>query len=651
MKESVMQLEGQSIRLYELNTVVVGTGAAGYNAADRLYSFGQKDIAIVTEGINAGTSRNTGSDKQTYYKLTLSGNEPDSVREMAETLFDGECVDGDIALCEAALSSQSFLKLVELGVPFPRNYYGEYIGYKTDHDPRRRAASAGPYTSRIMTEKLEESVLQKGILMFDHLQVIKIITSGNKVKGLLCLDKNKYQEPENQFVAFSCSNVIYATGGPAGIYAESVYPFGHYGTTGTAFEAGVAGKNLMEWQYGLASLTPRWNVSGTYMQVLPKFISTDEHGGDEKEFLYEFFADESELLSKVFLKGYQWPFDVRKVDGGSSIIDILVYLERGRGRRVFLDFRENPGNKPLDFKVLPAEAYEYLHKAGACFGTPIERLRYMNEPAVLFYRDKGVDLANEPLEIALCAQHNNGGLGIDCWWQTNVAGFFAVGEVSASHGVYRPGGSALNAGQVGSTRAAQYIAARKTEEPDGDFHVSAQNVIRQAIFLAQNVMNDTEENVQAYWDRTSKRMSRYGGPIRDKEGITQSVIEIRQELAIFKDNIKITDGRQLWKVFRLWDTLLCQMVYLEAMKDYMDNGGKSRGSALYSNADGKKPYGSLPEEFRYILDNGSRRNMVQEVMLEGIDCSFNWRNIRAIPEEDDFFENVWRSYRENGNTY
>ena len=57
---------------------------------------------------------------------------------MADTLFAGRCVDGDIALCEAALSTQCFLKLVELGVPFPRNRYGEYIGYKTDHDPRRR---------------------------------------------------------------------------------------------------------------------------------------------------------------------------------------------------------------------------------------------------------------------------------------------------------------------------------------------------------------------------------------------------------------------------------------------------------------------------------------------------------------------------------
>lgn len=47
------------------NTVVVGSGAAGFSAADRLYRFGQKDIAVVTENLYAGTSRNTGSDKQT----------------------------------------------------------------------------------------------------------------------------------------------------------------------------------------------------------------------------------------------------------------------------------------------------------------------------------------------------------------------------------------------------------------------------------------------------------------------------------------------------------------------------------------------------------------------------------------------------------
>ena len=120
MREQILKTEEISARLLSCNTVIVGTGAAGYNAADRLWELGQQDILIVTENRMAGTSRNTGSDKQTYYKLTLSGEIPDSVMEMAENLFTGQCVDGDLALCEAALSVQSFMRLVELGVPFPK---------------------------------------------------------------------------------------------------------------------------------------------------------------------------------------------------------------------------------------------------------------------------------------------------------------------------------------------------------------------------------------------------------------------------------------------------------------------------------------------------------------------------------------------------
>ena len=41
------------------------SGAAGFNAADRLWQLGQHDIVLVTENRAGGTSRNTGSDKQT----------------------------------------------------------------------------------------------------------------------------------------------------------------------------------------------------------------------------------------------------------------------------------------------------------------------------------------------------------------------------------------------------------------------------------------------------------------------------------------------------------------------------------------------------------------------------------------------------------
>lgn len=69
-----------SLREMEIHTVVVGTGAAGYHAAVRLHGYGERDLVILSENVNAGTSRNTGSDKQTYYKLSLAGNDADSVR-------------------------------------------------------------------------------------------------------------------------------------------------------------------------------------------------------------------------------------------------------------------------------------------------------------------------------------------------------------------------------------------------------------------------------------------------------------------------------------------------------------------------------------------------------------------------------------------
>ena len=107
------------IRELKIENIVIGTGAAGFQAALRLYQNGERDLAILAEDVNAGTSRNTGSDKQTYYKLSLASGDLDSVRTMAEDLFAGQCVDGDQALCEAALSSRSFFRLTELGVPFP----------------------------------------------------------------------------------------------------------------------------------------------------------------------------------------------------------------------------------------------------------------------------------------------------------------------------------------------------------------------------------------------------------------------------------------------------------------------------------------------------------------------------------------------------
>ena len=646
---NIFTLDGADVAVRAAAAVVVGTGCAGYNAADCLYDYGVRDVLLVTDHRKGGTSRNTGSDKQTYYKLTLAGEAPDSVRAMARTLFEGGCVDGDQALCEAALSVKCFLKLCQMGVPFPTNRYGEYVGYKTDHDPLCRATSVGPLTSRRMTEALEASVEKKGIEVLDRHQAVAILTDEGRVAGVLCLTRT---EPRPRYEAIFTQNVVYATGGPAGVYQDVCYPLGHQGMSGLLFLAGAAGKNLTEWQYGLASLRPRWNVSGTYMQALPRFVSTDAEGGDAREFLQDAIPDAGELLSMIFLKGYQWPFDARKAQEGSSRLDLLVYQEtKCKGRRVWLDFTRDPLGDAFSLDALVPEAREYLRRSGALLRTPIERLRRMNAPAIDFYRSRGVDLARDMLEIALCAQHNNGGVAVDRWWQSGVRGLFVVGEAAGTHGVCRPGGSALNAGQVGSERAARYIAAHAPVAPRPEQSLArCREQIAGAVRLGLGALRGSS-NLEEAAHEAKQAMSRVAAAVRDGAQISALLETTRERLRGFAGAVRIAAPTQLYALYRFYDILISQLMCLAAMEDYIAHGGKSRGSAIYSDTAGKKPFDALPEQCRFTLDAGDLSGRVQESRL----CAANWtvqcdwRDVRPIPEEDDVFETVWRAYRETGN--
>lgn len=638
------------------NVIIVGSGAAGLNAAIALKKQGVQDVIVVTEGLSFGTSRNTGSDKQTYYKLTSSGGTSDSVRQMAQTLFDGGCVDGDIALAEAAVSTRAFFHLVEIGVPFPCNRYGEYVGYKTDHDPFKRGISAGPLTSKYMTEQLIAEARALNVCILEGYQVLEILTApdddGKKAIGVLTLE---YKKETPTYTVFSAVDVIYATGGEAGMYKTSVYPTAQTGGTGLAFRAGAQGKNLTESQYGIASIKFRWNLSGSYQQVLPCYISTDQNGEDEREFLEDAFPDAKSLLNAIFLKGYQWPFDPRKTRNyGSSLIDILIYIETvQKKRRVFLDYRRNPScaltEGKMDYDKLSEEALEYLRESDSMQELPIQRLAAMNPAAIELYRSHNIDLASERLEIAICAQHNNGGLAGNCWWESNIRHFFPVGEVNGTHGVYRPGGTALNSGQVGGIRAATYIAHHDADlNPLDEKAVLAtsQNQIYAAIEFGTAALHRTgsfdlvEERAQL-----QERMSRCGAVIRGREAIDEACEEGLHQLQRIEKEACLSTPLLLGQLYRLRDLAVSQFVYLSSIRNYIQQGGKSRGSYLICDPEGEKPLELLPEIFRFTLEDGTMSQVIQEVEYADGKCHFSWRNCRPIPPETEWFEKVWQEYR------
>ena len=632
------------------HTLIIGSGAAGLNAAVQLRRLGVEDILIVTEGLDQGTSINTGSDKQTYYKLAMCADASDSPRELADTFFAGGSMHGDLAMAEAANSARSFLNLVNLGVPFPRDRYGQFVGYKTDHDPRQRATSVGPYTSRDMCRALIAEVGRLGITVLERHNVISLVTIPHgeldrpcRAAGAIVMDATGKAE------AILAENTVFAVGGPGGLYQTSVYPTCHTGGIGLAIEAGARAQSLPESQYGLASIGFRWNVSGTYMQVVPKFVSTAADGvSDPREFLLPWFDDPADAYSRVFLKGYQWPFDTRKVVGGSSLVDILVYIETViRGRRVFLDFRGNPAG--FDLSCLSEEARAYLEKSRATTGTPLDRLHTMNPGAIQLYRDHGIDLAAAPLEVAVCAQHNNGGVAADAWWESlNIRGLFPVGEVNGSHGVCRPGGSALNSGQVGSLRAAEQIAATR-REPTLDIAAAQQAAaVRMAEiqeWLARAAgapadWSDERRQIQA-------RMSRAGAHIRSAEAVREACAEARAQVSRLQSaGCRHTGGATCAEALRTRSLAVAQLAYLDAIVFQLASGVGSRGSALVQDPAGTRIHPSLPAAWAFVPEDPAFRAQVLET-LPAADGSFShrWVPCRPIPETDTWFETAWAAFR------
>ena len=678
MTTDTITAAGQAIAVHRANTVIVGAGAAGMGCAVQFVRLlrargvenpGEK-LLVVTGGLSLGASRMSGSDKQTYYKMGTSPRVPDTAEDFASALTAFGCCHGDNALVEGICSLRGFYNLVEAGVPFPHEPYGAFIGYKTDHDPHERATSAGPKTSRFMSLRLQAAAERMGVRIVDKHPVAQFITAGDgearRIVAMVCIDRAKAAAGELGVAVFVAENWVLAAGGPGEIYQSTVYPRGQAGIHGAALLAGLEACNLTESQYGLASVKFRWNVSGTYMQVVPRIFSTDADGADGRDFLAEYFDDMGSMATNIFLKGYQWPFDAQRITGGqSSLIDMAVHQETVvRGRRVWMDFLHNPAGSAgwggFEIDRLGQEALDYLRKTGATQSLPIDRLRHMNPPAIDIYAEDGIDLAREPLEIAVCAQHMNGGFSVDKWWQSSVRRTFVIGEMAGTHGVKRPGGSALNAGQVGGMRAAEYIAnvyARESFEP-ASLDEAAKAAIAEAVEalkarLAKGAAAaTTPDEVMA---EIGRRMTRYGAHLRSPSGSAGALAEALAQYAAIRDGgLKIDSPARLADALLAEQQCLTHAAMLKSICGMFDRAAGSRGSHCILADDGVEMHPKLVDSesgqpYRFRQENEALRATILTTRHNPRSpdlFDLSETTPRPVPTREIAFEPAWREYRE-----
>jgi len=398
------------------------------------------------------------------------------------------------------------------------------------------------------------------------------------------------------------------------------------------------------------------------MQAVPRIFSTNAKGKDEKEFLTDFFPSMSKMATNIFLKGYQWPFDPQRIENlKSSLVDILVFNETQKGRRVYMDFLKNPiGNDSMDkfdIDALEPEAKEYLQKAGALQRTPIERLAHMNTPAIEIYKENGIDLYSEPLEIAVCAQHNNGGFAVNKWWQSNIGHTFIIGEMAGTHGVKRPGGSALNAGQTGGLRAAEYIV--NACGPDMPDYSDRQSEIDKQLgdIVANLQMYESPDglNPKKVLQEIRSRMTASAGHIRESNDAQKALTDaVELYKAIQQKGFNSQNKKTLIMAIQAGHLALASVGFLKAVVELLKQGSGSRGSHLVLAEDGIEIHSDVIDKatgkpLKFKPENESLRSSILQIEYdENSPDLFRSSKVelRPAPTERKAFEPAWQDYRE-----
>ena len=646
----LIRIDDLVVPLYRCGALVIGSGAAGLRAAVEMKRR-NVDVTIISQSAWGGTSACSGSDKQTLHTANTK-DQGDNFQAMATAIRAGGAMDEDTAYIEAVGSVRAMASLQYLGLPLPQDNLGGTLRYQTDHDEVGRATSCGPRTSRLMVKVLAEEAMRLDIPFLNQTTAIKVLKTEAGVTGVLVL-RPKESSDENPFglTLFACSALVFAAGGPGEMYRDSVFPNGCFGTLGMALEAGLELTNITESQFGIGTRREGfpWNLSGTYVQVIPHIYSVDDEG-NEHHFLADYYRTTQEMASNIFRKGYQWPFHAsRMLDFKSSLVDLAIFRESQKGRRVFMDFNRNPEaiDAPFSLDRLDDDVSTYLRNAGANHRLPIDRLRHMNPLAIELYKRYKVDITADPLEFAVNNQHMNGGIAVDTWGKTNIYGIYAVGEASGTHGATRPGGSALNAGQVFGTRVAEHIGAlgNAADPSSRDIVDAAKSAISEVIGLlnARGGLDwrDIRAEVQA-------RMSDHAGILCTPQDVSEAHEKARALNARIRENgIKASRPNEVTRVVQWQQMAIASQAVLAALDHYIQQGGGSRGARAICDPNGSEipqtVNGPLPE-YRFRAERDDDKETQLRIRLSGAELVIAEVPNRQYGGDKTFFERDWSAW-------
>ncbi|MFB0523833.1 MAG: FAD-binding protein, partial [Candidatus Bathyarchaeia archaeon] len=320
-----------------------------------------------------------------------------------------------------------FHELVEWGVKFLRQPDGRFRQFMSDGAAYARACGTGADTGKQIMNALRKVVKERGIRVIENMMAVDLIKTNGAVVGALGIDINTLET-----TVFLAKSTVIATGGHGQLFSHNVFPPRMTGDGyAMALRAGASLVNMEFMQIGPCVVTPfKFDVGGVLWRLGPRLLN-----GKGVEYLTKYLPKGLNVEEVYRLKSLTFPFTMRNASG---YIDIANYTEivEGMGTKnqcVYFDLSHIPRRAIEEQASIPLK----------------------------FFHENGVDIREEPLEIAPALQHMNGGALINERAETGVLGLYAAGEVAGGqHGADRPGGNSLADCQVFGARAGRYAAER-----------------------------------------------------------------------------------------------------------------------------------------------------------------------------------------------
>jgi succinate dehydrogenase/fumarate reductase flavoprotein subunit len=445
--------------LYETDTLIIGTGAAGLRAAAEAH---ERGVRVLLVSKSRAGHNNCTIVAGAGYIAAVGGMTPEEHREL--TLSVGKGVNDP--------------KLVDVLTEEGGGRVLELRRFGLDVKVGRGCVHVGDTETRLgqgITLPMVKYLKDRGVPFVDNIIVTRLLKEDDRIVGAV-----GYSSDDKQPIVFSAKAVILATGGAGAIYRRTDCPLK---TTGDgyslAYHAGARLRDMEFVQFFPLSLAepgaPPLLVDGALVEQ-GKIINVM---GEEIPVKYKvterpFIARSRDLLSRAIM--------VEILEGGGVEGAVLI-----DGREVMK--RAKPGDS------FGMGSYE-------------------------FYRDR-VGAQERPFRVAPLSHFCMGGIVTNTWGETDVRGLSAAGEVvGGTHGANRYGGNALTEATVfgarAGARAAEYAAsvehgdAEALSEPEQERYkritgreqgyrpVSVMAALRETMWDKAGVIRDSGMLVEAY---------------------------------------------------------------------------------------------------------------------------------------------------------